>query len=68
MPGYDDDRVGRMNRNNDSYWESRGFDGRPDDLEDRLEDEEDGYDFIRANEMGLNGDMYCWSRGEFVPS
>ena len=48
MPGYDDDRVGRMNRNNDSYWESRGFDGRPDDLEDRLEDEEDGYDFIRG--------------------
>ena len=67
MPGYDDDRVGQMNPNNDVHWQSRGFDGRPDDLEDRLEDE-DGYDFIRANQMNLNSDVYCWSRGDSGPS
>ena len=64
MPGNDYDRADQMNPNNG--WESRGFDGRPDDSEDRLEDE-DGYDFIRANQMNLNSDVYCWSRGNSGP-
>ena len=34
MPGNDYDRADQMNPNNG--WESRGFDGRPDDSEDRL--------------------------------
>ena len=66
MPGNDYDRADQMNPNNDTYWQSRGFDGRPDDLEDRLEDE-DGYDYIRANQMNLNSDVYCWSRGDSGP-
>ena len=66
MPGNDDNRADQMNPNNDAYWESRGFDERPDDWEDRIEDE-DGYDFIRANQMNLNSDVYCWSRGNSGP-
>ena len=65
MPGYDDDRADKMNPNNDVHWESRGLDGRPDDLQDRLED---GYDFIRANEMNLNSDMFWWAQGDFASS
>ncbi len=32
-----DNRANQMNPNNDAYWESRGYDGRPDDWEDRIE-------------------------------
>lgn len=32
-----DNRSNQMNPNNDAYWESRGFDERPDDWEDRTE-------------------------------
>ncbi|AWZ20536.1 putative orphan protein [Roseovarius sp. TM1035] len=34
----DDNRANQMNPNNDAYWDSREYDGRPDDWEDRLED------------------------------
>ena len=30
-----------MNPNNDAYWESRGFDERPDDWEGRVNDEDE---------------------------
>ena len=36
-----DNRANQMNPNNDAYWESRGFDGRPDDWEDRIDEEDD---------------------------
>jgi hypothetical protein len=36
----DDNHSNQMNPNNDAYWESRGEDGRPDDREDRVEDED----------------------------
>ena len=36
-----DNHANQMNPNNDAYWESRGFDGRPDDWEDRIEDDDD---------------------------
>jgi hypothetical protein len=37
-----DNHSDQMNPNNDAYWESRGFDERPDDWEDRVEaDEQD---------------------------
>ena len=39
----DDNRSDQMNPNNDAYWESRGYDGRPDDWQDRLYDSVDGY-------------------------
>jgi len=34
----DDNRANQMNPNNDAYWDSREYDGRPDDWEERLED------------------------------
>lgn len=33
----DDNHSVQCNPNNDTYWEDRGFDGRPDDWEDRDE-------------------------------
>ena len=36
-----DNHANQMNPNNDAYWESRGFDGRPDDWEDRIDEEDD---------------------------
>ena len=35
----DANRSDQLNPNNDAYWESRGEDGRPDDWEERTEDE-----------------------------
>jgi hypothetical protein len=32
-----DNHADQLNPNNDAYWESRGWDGRPDDWEDRLD-------------------------------
>lgn len=32
-----DNHADQLNPNNDSYWESRGWDDRPDDWEDRSE-------------------------------
>ena len=36
-----DNRANLLNPNNDAYWESRGFDGRPDDWEDRIAEDDD---------------------------
>ena len=38
--GNDDNRANQMNPNNDTYWQSRGFDGRPED-EDLDDDDYD---------------------------
>lgn len=32
-----DNHADQLNPNNDTYWESRGWDERPDDWEDRVE-------------------------------
>ena len=40
MSHKDDNRVNQLNPNNDAYWQSRGLDERPDDWEERIEDEE----------------------------
>jgi len=44
-PDYSQDELDnystQLNPENDAYWESRGFDERPDDWEERLEDEKD---------------------------
>ena len=34
-----DNHADQCNPNNDSYWESRGYDERPDDWEERSETE-----------------------------
>ena len=36
-----DNHANQMNPNNDAYWESRGFDERPDDWEDQIDEEDD---------------------------
>ncbi len=36
-----DNRADQLNPNNDAYWQSRGEDERPDDWEDRVEEEDD---------------------------
>ena len=36
-PSDHDNRANQMNPNNDAYWQSRGFEGRPDDWEHRVE-------------------------------
>ena len=40
-----DNHANQMNPNNDAYWESRGFDERPEDWEDG-EDGDDGDDYV----------------------
>ena len=63
--GNDDNRADQMNPNNDAYWESRGYDGRPDDWEGRVDDDDDdGDNDNRANQLNPNNDAYRASRGE----
>ena len=42
MKGRDDrnNRANQMNPNNDAYWQSRGYNERPDDWEDEVDKEE----------------------------
>ena len=35
-----DNHANQMNPNNDAYWESRGYDERPDDWEERTVEDE----------------------------
>lgn len=35
----EDNRADQLNPNNDAYWESRGWEERPDDWEDRVDDD-----------------------------
>ena len=41
--GGDDNRSNQLNPKNDAYWQSRGYDERPDDWEERSKDD-DGWD------------------------
>ena len=36
-----DNHADQLNPNSDAYWQSRGEDERPDDWEERVEEEED---------------------------
>ena len=36
-----DNHANQMNSNSDEYWESRDYDERPDDWEDRAREDED---------------------------
>lgn len=36
-----DNRSDQLNPNNDAFWLSRGFEGRPDDSEDESTDDDD---------------------------
>ena len=39
-----DNHADQMNPNNDAYWTSRGEDERPDDWQDRVEDDQSARD------------------------
>ena len=56
-----------MNPNNDAYWQSWGYDERPDDWEESVEDDGAGDDDNRANQMNPNNDAYWQSRGVAPP-
>jgi len=34
-----DNHANQLNSNNDAYWDSRGYDGRPDDWQERGDDD-----------------------------
>ena len=36
-----DNHANQMNPNNDEYWQSRGYDERPDDWEERASEEDE---------------------------
>jgi len=36
-----DNHANQLNPNSDAYWESRGWDERPDDWQERIEDVDD---------------------------
>ena len=65
--GNDDNRANQMNPNNDAYWQSRGHGDRPDDWEERVDDDDDGNDDNRANQMNPNNDAYRAARGTSRP-
>lgn len=55
-----DNHANQLNPNNDAYWQSRGYDEKPDDWDDddynssnREEDDDEYYDYSDA----------CWSSG-----
>ena len=56
MSRNDDNRADQMNPNNDAYWQSRGYDERP-------EDWDDDHDDNLADQMNPNNDAYWQSRG-----
>ena len=56
-----DNHANQVNPNNDAYWESRGYDERPDDWEDGDSDQVALDD--HADQMNPNSDAYWQSRG-----
>jgi hypothetical protein len=56
-----------MNPNNDAYWESRGYDERPDNWEDEDDDGDGGNDDNRANQLNPNSDAYSRHGGRNSP-
>ena len=61
-----DNHANQMNPNNEAYWESRGYDERPDDWEDRAEEDDSTQAELdnRANQLNPNNEAYDSSRGQ----
>ena len=49
-----DNHANQLNPNNDAYWDSRGYDERPDDWEERIDKERSPSD-NRASDSGKVG-------------
>ena len=47
-----DNHADQLNPNNDAYWESRGYDERPDDWEDRIAEDDDQEDRQQSEPAG----------------
>ena len=43
-----DNHANQLNSNHDAYWESRGYDDRPDDWEHRCDEEDDSRGSMQA--------------------
>ena len=43
--GSDDNRANQMNPNNDAYWQSRGYDEKPDDWQQQAEEDDDDWEW-----------------------
>ena len=50
-----DNHANQLNPNNDAYWESRGWDDRPDDWEERAEEDRDSGDDKETNSERVEG-------------
>ena len=53
---------------NEAYWQSRGYEERPDDWENDLDDNDGGDDGNRANQLNPDSDTYWSGRGETRPN
>ncbi len=60
-----DNHSNQMNPNNDAYWESRGYDERPEDWEDGGNERDYSNSDMdnHSNQMNPNNDAYWQSRG-----
>lgn len=56
-----DNRSDQMNPNNDAYWESRGYDGRPDDWDSEGYSD---YDNNQVNQLNPNNDAIARGNNE----
>ena len=61
-----DNHADQLNPNNDAYWDSRGCDGRPDDWEELVNEDEHGISQAaldnHADQLNPNSDTYSKSR------
>lgn len=61
-----DNHANQLNPNNDAYWQSRGYDERPEDWEDLIQEEDDNTKANsdnHSNQLNPNNDAYWQSRG-----
>ena len=47
-----DNHADQINPNNDAYWESRGWDDRPDDWDDRVQEDDTPPDEEESSQTG----------------
>ena len=61
-----DNHADQLNPNNDAYWDSRGYDGRPDDWEELVSEDEHEISQAdldnHADQLNPNSDTYSKSR------
>ena len=61
-----DNHADQLNPNNDAYWDGRGYDGRPDDWEELVNEDEHEISQAdldnHADQLNPNSDTYSKSR------